>query len=1055
MSLYLIPEHTLLRSIGRGSYGEVWLARNTFGNYRAIKIVTRSLFRTSKPFDRELSGIRKFEPISRSHPGFIPILQVGCHPDQEYFYAVMELADNASGLPFDPETYEPRALRPQRLPISECINIGISLGEALQYLHQNGLIHRDVKPSNILFIRGSPKLADVGMVAALDETLSFVGTEGFIPPEGPGTIQSDIYSLGKVLYEIGAGRDRMDFPAYPEPSTFPEWDRFLELNEVLVKACQTDKNKRYQTVDELVSDLKALNAGKSVLRLRRLEQQAFLAKRLALVCAVIAILAALIFVPVYQQFRFHREERARQTGRNIAFGVESIDRGEYFAALPFLMRGSELDSTSRKNAHLVRLSSVINQTPKISWMTVEPATILHVEFSSDRSRLLNTTFGDYAAVYRFDKSEPLFKIRHPSLRQACFGPDGAGIISVGQDSRIRFWDSNGTLLHTLTNKEPIVSLAVSAFSNLIACGGSEGAVVVWDLKNNLERFTVTHAGSVDSVVFNQDGKFLATGSQDGTCVIWNSETGLRVQGPLKHESWVTGVAFSPDGKRLSTASMDRKVRVWEMETGRELIPALPHPDGVRSVSFSRDGEYLLTGSYDWASRLFKLRKGDLMAPVLPQSGRVMDAQFDSDGSRMAIGCWDGSVRVYDLTTIRRPIDRGVVVCSPDLSQFAGTEGRVVEFKDTVTGNISGSVSLPEPSKCLGIMATAEGTFGIFVGKNGRYIGDSFGKVVEISKELPSFESFTSNGRLIGLQMKEQVAVIDRSGSVWGRVPISMGKFNPFTFSNKDPLLLAWQGRSLQLWDLTNGFKLRWNVECEAPIAAGMFSPEGNRVVISEQDALLEKRVALVLAVRDGKRICPPLQHLDGVLHAEFSPDGQQIVTAGEEFASFVFDAKSGETVSGPLKHQHQVRWASFSSDGRWVATASRDMSIRVWEASSGDPITPPLWHEEGLSRVVFLKNNNYIAARTEKGRLVVWSLNKVPDILEYLQAFLALTTRNQLNNWQESWHRLQQFQANEPARNLREWHKGRAQACADNQNLFGQNFHSAFVADSIDATTGK
>src|SRR6267378_2363889 len=72
-----VPDHQLLRRIGRGSYGEVWLARNTMGVFRAVKIVYRKAFDNQRPFDREISGIQKFEPISRSHEGFVDVLHVG------------------------------------------------------------------------------------------------------------------------------------------------------------------------------------------------------------------------------------------------------------------------------------------------------------------------------------------------------------------------------------------------------------------------------------------------------------------------------------------------------------------------------------------------------------------------------------------------------------------------------------------------------------------------------------------------------------------------------------------------------------------------------------------------------------------------------------------------------------------------------------------------------------------------------------------------------------------------------------------------------------------
>src|SRR5206468_424944 len=113
--------------------------------------------------------------------------------------------------------YFPRTLRHDltergRLPIAQCIEIGLSLTTALAHLHKHGLVHRDVKPSNIIFVNGIPKLADIGLVTDVGDAKSIVGTEGYLAPEGPGSAQADIFSLGKVLYEISMGRDRRQFP---------------------------------------------------------------------------------------------------------------------------------------------------------------------------------------------------------------------------------------------------------------------------------------------------------------------------------------------------------------------------------------------------------------------------------------------------------------------------------------------------------------------------------------------------------------------------------------------------------------------------------------------------------------------------------------------------------------------------------------------------------------------------------------------------------------------------------------------------------------------------
>src|SRR6185436_790269 len=90
----LVPDHELIRLIGRGSYGEVWLARSAVGTCRAVKIVYEKTFRHIRPFEREFNGVQKFEPISRLHDGLMDILQIGRNDAGGYFYCVMELADD-------------------------------------------------------------------------------------------------------------------------------------------------------------------------------------------------------------------------------------------------------------------------------------------------------------------------------------------------------------------------------------------------------------------------------------------------------------------------------------------------------------------------------------------------------------------------------------------------------------------------------------------------------------------------------------------------------------------------------------------------------------------------------------------------------------------------------------------------------------------------------------------------------------------------------------------------------------------------------------------------
>src|SRR5437899_3734662 len=173
----------------------------------------------------------------------VGLLHVGRNDAAGFFYSVLELADDIeTGEEIFPERYVPKTLkelraRQQRLPADECLAISLALARALAHLHVHGLVHRDIKPSNVIFVHGVPKLADIGLVSAMDSSHSFVGTEGFVPPEGPGSAAADVFSLGKVIYEISSGRNRNDFPKLPEDlDTLADGRALLELNEVVLKA---------------------------------------------------------------------------------------------------------------------------------------------------------------------------------------------------------------------------------------------------------------------------------------------------------------------------------------------------------------------------------------------------------------------------------------------------------------------------------------------------------------------------------------------------------------------------------------------------------------------------------------------------------------------------------------------------------------------------------------------------------------------------------------------------------------------------------------------------
>lgn len=295
-----IPDYELLRLIGRGAYGEVWLARGVTGVYRAVKLVWRDRFPEAGPYEREFHGLREFAAISLSESRQLALLHVGRDPAAAYFYYVMELADDVvTGREINPANYTPHTLketraRRGRLPAGECIALGAELARALGGLHARGLVHRDIKPSNVIFVGGAPKLADIGLVTAASAALTFVGTEGFVPPEGPGAPAADVFALGKLLYELATGLDRHDYPRLPaELHTWPDRKEALELNEVLIRACEPHADRRHPDAAALLDDLLLLQAGRSLRRLRKAERRLARTLKIAAVLTLIAGVAGL------------------------------------------------------------------------------------------------------------------------------------------------------------------------------------------------------------------------------------------------------------------------------------------------------------------------------------------------------------------------------------------------------------------------------------------------------------------------------------------------------------------------------------------------------------------------------------------------------------------------------------------------------------------------------------------------------------------------------------------------------------------------------------------
>jgi len=268
------PECELRRLLSEGRGGIVALARDAEARLVALKLLR--LAEGVNP-DAALLRHEKLRKLSTA-PGLLPIHACGLTDDRRWLWESLVLADGVDGKPatatddgYLPANYRQKVVHSGPLSARESIAVGLAIAEGLATLHAADLVHRDVKPGNLFQVGGGPVLGDYGLISAPGGTLDFAGTEGFLPADGIANQAADLFALGKTLYELWTGCDRLEFPTLPKAILQnAEWREVgAGLNQVLLRACSTRPGQRYRTADAFARDLKLAGSGQLRMTSRR------------------------------------------------------------------------------------------------------------------------------------------------------------------------------------------------------------------------------------------------------------------------------------------------------------------------------------------------------------------------------------------------------------------------------------------------------------------------------------------------------------------------------------------------------------------------------------------------------------------------------------------------------------------------------------------------------------------------------------------------------------------------------------------------------------------
>ena len=303
----------LVREIGHGAYGVVYLAVGTDGKRAAVKVCRRDDIGEER-YARELRGARLYSAIPCT-AGLMCMKELVEEPWG--FYTVMDLADHEFDGEFSEATYRPKTLASilggvKALPLDESVKLGIALAKGLEMLQLHHLLHRDIKPGNVIYVCGRPVLSDPGLIVEESEAASLVGTPGYVPPENFTAAVGDIYSLGLTLKAASFGRSIEDIDKGPALEADTSAEQFPAWWRILNKATDEDPRRRYQSAKALLKDLDGLRV-----RMARPSISIIVSVVVAIGLAVSIYCAVSAYIEQQKQEAKQAVEAARQNLDNI------------------------------------------------------------------------------------------------------------------------------------------------------------------------------------------------------------------------------------------------------------------------------------------------------------------------------------------------------------------------------------------------------------------------------------------------------------------------------------------------------------------------------------------------------------------------------------------------------------------------------------------------------------------------------------------------------------------------------------------------------------------
>ncbi len=1000
-----VGDFELIAEAGRGAMGVVYRARQLSLNRRvALKMVLNGQFAGDaerRRFEAEASVIATLD-----HPHIVPVLGFGEHEGRQY--CAMRWLDGGpvSG----------------PMPPREAVRLLACVARAVDHAHQRGVLHRDLKPGNILLDdRGEPFVTDFGLAKRLgtDATMTLpgspVGTPAYMAPEqatglSSPTIAADIWSLGAILHHWLTGRPPVEGSSHVDVLQKVREGRVTsprqlnvaidrDLDRICLQCLRLQPNDRDATAGALAEDLERWQRHEPVrARAASLADRIHLLfrRRPAVMVLGLVLLLSLAAGTTGVLLQWRRAEREREDARIHLLRLytekaqQAVEAGDPLGTLPWMVSAlaSEPPGSTRARVYRDFLSDTLRRSPVPERMWFLGGPVAECLFAHDGRTLLATVSRGPTHLLPFHDPDPATPASAPAPFiggnwKQFLNPDGTELVSVDRSGLVQ--------VHALP----------------------DGRV----LRSFETRPEIGH------VIASADGRYLALAGMDQFVEVRRVADGSLVCPPMKHAAEIVWLQFSPDASRLVTVPNNRSLFLHELPSGRELaalrrdsffpvrfdefgnrllVVARPEfkvlrldaatlqPIGepIRLSSpgldawFSPDGSRIATAERDGTARVWDAATGQAVTPPLRHDSEVHEILFNAEGDRIATRRLDPMARVWNARTgepltpwLRHAGTIHSMVFSPEGSRIAtaSRDGSVRLWN--IPAPLKPDQRLPQQPRPVWNVTFSADFRHAFVHSRNR------GRVWA----LPDWEPLSAE-----IQQKDVIDEVrfspDRqlllTGSRDGTVAIrKLGSDEPLrTFDHSSKVtVLEWLPDSrrvfsaggdgdYRLWDSTDGrvihsftnrpFETTW---------AGAVSPDGR--------TLAGAAGGWVIAwdTTSGAKLWNHT-HTNGAVHfLRFSPDGSALFSGDDSGRARLQETRTGQRIVGEWNLEVPLTDMAFSPDGTLLAVAARDGVVRLWNTRSGLPTCPPLRPAFGLERLRFSPDGRILATRALQS-LQLWDV---------------------------------------------------------------------------------